>query len=72
MVIVDELTTSMSIKSFFWIDTKISENSLPEIKSDVIELSRKELNDEGIFITDVTQIKIMNDPVNVVLDANKK
>ncbi|MBK6773895.1 MAG: mechanosensitive ion channel family protein [Ignavibacteria bacterium] len=72
MVIVDELTTSMSIKSFFWIDTKISENSLPEIKSDVIELSRKELNDEGIFITDVTQIKIMNDPVNVVLDTNKK
>ncbi|MBK7160494.1 MAG: mechanosensitive ion channel family protein [Ignavibacteria bacterium] len=72
MVIVDELTTSMSIKSFFWIDTKISENSLPEIKSDVIELSRNELNDEGIFITDVTQIKIMNDPVNVVLDTNKK
>ena len=72
LVIVDELTTSMSIKSFFWIDTKISENSLPEIKSDVIELSRNELNDEGIFITDVTQIKIMNDPVNVVLDTNKK
>ncbi|MBK7255595.1 MAG: mechanosensitive ion channel family protein [Ignavibacteria bacterium] len=72
LVIVDELTTSMSIKSFFWIDTKISESSLPEIKSNVIELSRKELNDEGIFITDVTQIKIMNDPVNVVLDANKK
>ncbi len=72
LVIVDELTTSMSIKSFFWIDTKISESSLPEIKSDVIELSRKELNAEGIFITDVTQIKIMNDPVNVVLDTNKK
>lgn len=72
MVIVDELTTSMSIKSFFWIDTKISESSLPEIKSNVIELSRNELNDEGIFITDVTQIKIMNDPVNVVLDTNKK
>ena len=72
LVIVDELTTSMSIKSFFWIDTKISESSLPEIKSNVIELSRNELNDEGIFITDVTQIKIMNDPVNVVLDTNKK
>lgn len=72
MVIVDELTTSMSIKSFFWIDTKISESSLPEIKSNVIELSRSELNEEGIFITDVTQIKIMNDPVNVVLDTNKK
>lgn len=72
MVIVDELTTSMSIKSYFWIDTKISENSLPEIKSDVIELSRKELNDEGIFITDVTQIKIMNDPVNVEIGTIKK
>lgn len=72
LVIVDELTTSMSIKSFFWIDTKISESSLPEIKSNVIELSRRELNDEGIFITDVTQIKIMNDPVKVVLDTNKK
>ncbi len=71
LVIVDELTTSMSIKSFFWIDTKISENSLPEIKSSVIELSRKDLNAEGIFITDVTQIKIMNDPVNVVLETIK-
>ncbi len=69
LVIVDELTTSMSIKSFFWVDTKNSEFSLPEIKSNVIEMSRKELNKEGIFITDVTQIKIMNDPVMVGIET---
>lgn len=72
VVIVDQLSTSISIKSFFWVDTKKSDITLPEIKSNVIELSRKELNDEGIFITDVAQIKIMNDQISVGIDTNQQ
>ena len=70
LVIVDQLTTSTSVKIYYWLDTHVVERNLMEIKSEVIEVSRKDLNDAGIFITDVTQIKIMNE--NIPFEINSK
>lgn len=71
LVIVDELTTAISIRSFYWVDTSVAEKSLIEIKSEVMEYSREDLNKEGIFITDVSQIRIMNDSIPLEVKSNK-
>ncbi|MCY7362579.1 MAG: mechanosensitive ion channel family protein, partial [Ignavibacteria bacterium] len=70
LVIVDQLTTSTSVKIYYWLDTHVVERNIMEIKSEVIEVSRKDLNDAGIFITDVTQVKIMNE--NISFEINSK
>ena len=69
IVVVDQLTTSISIKTYYWLDAKAVERSILLIKSEVIEKTRQDLNNAGINITDVTQIKIMNDNIPVVVNS---
>lgn len=61
IVVVDQLTTSASLKGYYWMNVSKNEKTILEVKSDVIETSRKKLNEGGINITNLTQIKIMND-----------
>lgn len=71
IVTVDQLTTSISIKTYYWLDVKMQERSILEIKSTVIESSRKALNAAGIEITDVTQIKLMNEVLPVKINSQE-
>ncbi|MBL8008166.1 MAG: mechanosensitive ion channel family protein [Ignavibacteria bacterium] len=71
-VILDQLSTSISLKAFYWVDMAPMSRNLLEVKSEIIELSRDELNKNGIYITDLAQIKIMNESIPVELINSKK
>ena len=69
IVVVDELTSSVSLRIIFWIDCNDLQRTVLEIKSDVIELSKKELSDGGLGITDLTQIKITNESIPIKINS---
>lgn len=70
-VILDQLSTSISLKAFYWVDIAPLSRNLLEVRSEIIEISRDELNKNGIYITDLAQIKIMNEKIPVELINNK-
>lgn len=69
IVTVDQLTTSASLKVYYWMDVRKSEKTIIEVKSEVLEFGRKKLNENGINITDVTQIRIMNDALSLKVSS---
>ena len=69
LVVIDELTTSARLKVYYWMDVLDTEKTILEVKSDVIEKGRKKLNEGGINITDLTQIKIMNDSLTLKVNS---
>lgn len=71
-VVVSEITTSVSLKAFYWIDTAANPRSIPEIKSEAIEISRKELNNGGIYLSELTQVKIVNEAIPLEIKNDKQ
>lgn len=71
IVTVDQLTTSINIKTYYWLDVNVQERSILEIRSSVIESSRKALSAADILITDVTQIKLMNEIIPVKINSQE-
>lgn len=69
IVVVDQLTTSVSIKAYYWINALNAERAILEVKGDVIEKSKEELYKGGIAISELTQIKITNDLIPIKLNS---
>ena len=63
IIVVDQLTSTVSIKVYYWIDALKAERAILEIKGEVIERSKSHLAEGGIVISDLTQIKITNETV---------
>ena len=63
IIVVDQLTSTVSVKAYYWIDALKAERAILEIKGEVIERSKKHLAEGGIVISDLTQIKITNDAI---------
>ncbi len=63
IIVVDQLTSTVSVKAYYWIDALKAERAILEIKGEVIERSKIHLAEGGIVISDLTQIKITNDAI---------
>lgn len=61
IITVDQLSSYVSMKVYYWIDTNSTELTVLEIKSKIIERTKKHLMEGGINFSELTQIKITND-----------
>ncbi|MDQ3022139.1 MAG: mechanosensitive ion channel family protein [Bacteroidota bacterium] len=64
-VVVDQLTTVVNVKTYFWIDALKADRSIMIVKGDVVEKSSYNLTKGGILISDLTQIKITNEEIPI-------
>ena len=69
IIVVDQLTSTVSVKAYYWIDALKAERAILEIKGEVIERSKKHLAEGGIVISDLTQIKITNDAIPLKMQS---
>ncbi len=63
IIVVDQLTSTVSVKVYYWIDALKAERAILEIKGEVIERSKRHLAEGGIVISDLTQIRITNEAI---------
>jgi len=63
IIVVDQLTSTVSVKVYYWIDALKAERAILEVKGEVIERSKGHLAEGGIVISDLTQIRITNDAI---------
>jgi len=63
IIVLDQLTSTVSIKVYYWIDALKAERAILEVKGEVIERSKWHLAEGGIVISDLTQIRITNDAI---------
>ena len=64
-IMVDMLTSNVVVKCYYWLNTKTISQSLLETKSKVIENSLSVLLENGIDVSDISQIKLTNDFVKL-------
>ena len=69
IIVVDQLTATVSIKVYYWIDALKAERAILEIKGEVIEGSKRHLAEGGIVISDLTQIKITNETLPLKIQS---
>ncbi|HMS35463.1 MAG TPA: mechanosensitive ion channel family protein [Ignavibacteria bacterium] len=69
IITVDQLSSFISIKIYYWIDTLKTEKSVLEIKSEIIEGTKRHLMEGGISFSEITQIKITNDTIPLKLQS---
>jgi len=63
IIVLDQLTSTVSIKVYYWIDALKAERAILEVKGEVIERSKWHLAEGGIVISDLTQIRITNEAI---------
>lgn len=69
IVTVDQLSSFISIKIYYWIDTLKTDKPILKIKSDIIERTKRHLMDGGISFSELTQIKITNDALPLKIQS---
>lgn len=69
IIVVDQLTSTVSIKVYYWIDALKAERAILEVKGEVIERSKQHLAEGGIVISDLTQIRITNDAIPLKMQS---
>ncbi|MEO8209957.1 MAG: mechanosensitive ion channel domain-containing protein [bacterium] len=69
IVVVDQLTTAVNVKTYFWIDALKADRTTIEVRGDVVEKSNNNLTSAGIIISDLTQIKIVNEVIPIKVNS---
>lgn len=73
IVTIDQLTSNVILKIYYWINSNEAERTILEVKSDAIEKCKKNLTEGGIVFSDVTLLRITNEvfPVDMQNEEQK-
>ncbi|MBK8982816.1 MAG: mechanosensitive ion channel [Ignavibacteria bacterium] len=75
MATVEDLTSNVILKCFYWLQTSELESSLLESKSKIIESCLTALDEMGVDVSDISNIKLSNESLKIesdLLNSEKK